>query len=277
MRKAIITLEKPDRTFIFAVIGLNLPARTFWDKKMKFLKAFFLIVAFLCSPALAESQTVKIAATEYPPFYGKDLKDNGFMTEIIREALKRKELTADVSFLPWKRALASAKSGKHDGLFTIWHRPEREEWFVFSDALPSNELVFFKRKDSDISSSKYDDLKDYKIGIVRGYAPPPGFDDAGLSTSPAKDDEENLRKLHKGRVDIILTDRIVAQHIINTRLSDWVGDFEWIDPPAHVDIQYLVFSKKTPNHQNLMEAFNAGLAEMTMDGTLISIMAKHGF
>jgi hypothetical protein len=70
------------------------------------------------------------------------------LSEIIREAFKRNGYEADISFLPWKRALAGTKEGKHQALFTIWHRPEREEWFVFSDSLPANELGFFKRTDT---------------------------------------------------------------------------------------------------------------------------------
>lgn len=225
----------------------------------------------------AADKELSIAATEFPPFYGAELDDNGFMSEIIRTALTRRGYTADVEFLPWKRALASAKAGKHDALYTVWYRKEREEWFLFSDALPSSELVFFKHKGAEISSSKYEDLKDLTIGVVRGYAPPPGFEEAGLKTALSNNDEENLRKLAKGRVDLVLTDRIVAQHIINTKLGDVAGELEWIDPPVHEDIQYLVISKATDGSEVILSEFNAGLAEITADGTLKSIMAKHGF
>lgn len=240
----------------------------------------FLALTIVLATALAgkaADKNLSIAATEWPPFYGADLDDNGFMSEIIRTALTRRGYTADIEFLPWKRALASAKAGKHDALYTVWYREEREEWFLFSDALPSNELVFFKRRDADISSSKYEDLKDYTIGVVRGYAPPPGFEEAGLKTALSNNDEENLRKLTKGRVDLVLTDRIVAQHIINTKMSDITGELDWIAPPVHEDIQYLVISKAAEGSEAILSEFNAGLAEITEDGTLKSIMAKHGF
>lgn len=235
------------------------------------------LMSLACGPVLAEGKALRIAATEWPPFYGADLADNGFVSEIIREAMDRQGYAITVEFLPWKRALASAKSGKHDGLYTVWYREEREEWFLFSEPLPANELVFFKRKDTPITSSSYADLTDYTIGVVRGYAPPPGFEEAQLRTAPSNDDTENLRKLAKGRVDLVLVDKIVAQHIINTELSDLAGELDWIDPPVHSDIQYLVISKAAENSDVLLADFNAGLAEMTADGTLKSIMSKHGF
>lgn len=69
------------------------------------------------SPAFAANKSLKIAAPEYPPFYGAELEDNGFMTEIVRAALDRGGYEATIDFLPWKRALASAQEGKHDALF----------------------------------------------------------------------------------------------------------------------------------------------------------------
>ncbi len=52
---------------------------------------------------------------------GKDLESHGFMTELIIEAFARVGYDATVKFLPWKRALESTKSGKYDGLFTVWY------------------------------------------------------------------------------------------------------------------------------------------------------------
>ncbi len=238
---------------------------------------FGLVFSLASSLCLAGERKLDIGATEWPPYYGKDLQNGGFMTEIVVEAFKRTGYDAEITFMPWKRALEGAKAGKHDGLYSIWYRKEREEWFVFSDPLPANEIVFYKRKDRNISFETFEDLKPYTIGVVRGYASPPGFDEASLNTSLAKDDEENLRKLHKGRVDLVLTDKITGKFIADTRMPDAAPDLEWLDPPLHVEIQYLVFSKKAGDYAARLVAFNLGLAEIRADGTLTAIMAKHGF
>ena len=224
-------------------------------------------VIFSTTASLASEKTINLAATEYPPYYGKDLENHGFMTELVVEAFARVDYDVTVKFLPWKRALESTKTGKHDGLFTVWYREEREEWFVFSDPLPANELGFYKRKDRDISYQNYDDLKPFSIGVVRGYASPPGFDDAGLKTSLANDDEQNLRKLQKGRVDLVLIDKITGKFQIDSKLSSEQGELEWIEPPLHVDIQYLVISKKIADYEATLRDFNKGLAEIDADGT----------
>lgn len=220
---------------------------------------------------------MSLASTEWPPFYGADLEGNGFVTEIVREAFDRGGYGTDVSFLPWKRAMSGSETGRFDGLYTMWHREEREEVFVFSDPLPANEYVFFKRADVDITFESLEDLTEYKIGIVRGYAPPPNFDPEDYSTFPANDDEENLRKLLRGRVDLILTDRIVATHILNSVMPESAAEVEAMSPPLNVEPQYFVIAKAVENHAELMEAFNTGLSAMTTDGTLQEILDRYGF
>ncbi|WP_415401739.1 substrate-binding periplasmic protein [Tateyamaria sp. SN3-11] len=235
-------------------------------------------LAAVCLSASASSaQNLSLAATEWPPFYGSELPDNGFMTEIVIEAFDRAGYGSDVAFLPWKRAFEGTRDGKYDALFTMWYREEREEFFLFSDPLPSNELVLLVRAGEGGTFEGYDKLQGKTIGVVRGYAAPPGFEEAKLKVSEARDDEENLRKLLRGRIDMALTDRIVAQHIINTKMESDAENFGWMEPPVHVDVQYMVVPKAIDNSEELMRSFNTSLTAMTEDGTLKEIMGKHGF
>jgi polar amino acid transport system substrate-binding protein len=244
---------------------------------MRHLSALVIALMIVCSPAIAAERTLNIVAYDYPPYFSKDLENGGFMAEIIVEAFKRSGHDVEILFLPWKRALEGIKNGKHDGLFTIWYRPEREEWFIYSDPLPANQLGFYKRKDQNFSFETIEDLKPYTIGVGRGYALPPGFEEASLKISEVKDDEVSLRKLHKGRVDLVLTDKILGKYIIDTRIPEAISDLEWLEPAVHIDIQYLVISKKAPDYDDILASFNEGLAAMRADGTLKSIMTDHGF
>ena len=117
----------------------------------------------------------------------------------------------------------------------------------------------------------------YTIGLARGYVLPPGFDEVSLKLSRVKDDEMSLRKLHKGRVDLVLTDKIVGKYIIETKIPDAVPDLEWLDPPLTVEFNYVVFSKKAGDYAAKLTDFNRGLAEIKADGTLATIAAQHGF
>lgn len=235
------------------------------------------IAVLVSGPGLAADKTLKLAATEYPPFYGKELKDHGFITEIIATAFERSGYQIDVKFLPWKRALEKTKDGAYVGLFTVWYREEREQWFVYSDPLPANEVGFYKRVADEISFTNYHDLQPYRIGVVRGYVNPPGFDEAELNTFVVVDDETNFRKLAKGRIDLVLTDRLLGQNVINTVLVGSGVAFEWVTPALAIETQHLVFSKQVDGYEQRSLDFNSGLAAIEADGTLAAIMKKHGF
>jgi polar amino acid transport system substrate-binding protein len=225
----------------------------------------------------AGDQNISIVATEYPPYYGSELQNKGFITEIVIAAFDRSGYDASVRFLPWQRAFDGTKAGNYPVLYTMWYRKEREQWFEFSDALPPNEMVFFKRVGDDISFNKFEDLKPYTIGVVRGYANPPGFDEAGLTTEVVTDDTLNLNKLLRGRIDLVLIDKIVGQHILNINHAQHKHEVEWMKSPVGVETQHLVVSKRAPDSRAILDNFNRGLAAIIADGTVSQIMRKHGF
>ena len=120
-------------------------------------------------------------------------------------------------------------------------------------------------------------MRPYQIGVVLGYVNPPGFDEANLKTVTVFDDETNFRKLAKGRIDLVLADRLLGQNIINTVLADSGVAFEWLTPALAIETQHVVFSKQIDGYRQRAADFNAGLAAIEADGTLTAIIKKHGF
>ncbi len=96
-------------------------------------------------------------------------------------------------------------------------------------------------------------------------------------TIPADNNVENLRKLMRSRIDLIVSDRAVAIHTLTTELGAPIADLEWLEPAINSEIQYLVFPKSTSDHETLMADFNAGLATITADGTVARIIQDNGF
>ena len=234
------------------------------------------LASFTASHAEAQTRTLTISSTEYPPFYGSTLENNGFMTEIVVEAFSRGGYEIEVSFLPWKRAFDGTKAGRVDALFTMWFREEREEWFAFSDGLPANEIGFFQLSDAPVEFTALADLDAQTIGVVRGYAPPPVFESANLSISLAADEEENLRKLLHGRIELALVDRIVASHIVSSTLSSGKDKLEWEGTVIDSETQHLVVSRQADDHEAILAAFNLGPSEMKAEGRVTAIITSYG-
>jgi polar amino acid transport system substrate-binding protein len=251
--------------------------------KISFTKAPLLLLAgvLLCCayPFLsAAGHRAKLAATEYPPYYGQQLPNQGVITEIIRKAFNRAGYEVEIQFLPWKRALEATRRGEFDALYTAWNRGERTRWFAFSDPLPiTNKIGFFKRVDRTISYRTIEDLHPYKIGTVRGYSNPPEFDRAGLNTEAVTEDRLNMKKLAADRIDLVLIDKVIGQHIIRTDLPESAQSLEWLDPPLKIEDQYLIFSKAVKDYSKKRTDFNRGLRKIIMEGTAEAIIIKHGY
>ena len=237
-----------------------------------------LIVLQVCSlPAYSQDKSVSLAYLSYPPYYAADLPNGGPLTEIVEAAFISQGYQVSRKQLPWSRALQWTQDGKYDALYSAWYRQDREEFFAFSEPLPGNELVLFKRKNSDISFKTYADLKPYKIGIVRGYANPPGFDEAGLMLEAVTSDKQNLLKLAGSRIDLVLADKALGNYVLATEMPSAKGALiDWIEPPLAVEKQYLMFSKKATDYMKKKEDFDRGLKLITDSGKLQSIIDRHG-
>jgi len=233
-----------------------------------------LAMAFVWSGIARAGGPVQLVSTEYPPYMGAGLPNGGITVDIVTRAFRRAGYEPVVTFRPWARALDEAQEGQYDGVIFLWHSVEREKYFAFSDALPANQIGFYKLKRDRISFRTLAELGAYTIGIGRGYVNPTAFDAAHLHTESGVDDEENLRKLDAGRLDMVLIDRGVAAYLLGTRLAGFATEMEWVDPPIEEQIQYLGMPLSRPGYKDRLEAFNRALASLYADGTVKSLIAE---
>jgi len=253
------------------------------------MKKFFLTMVsyLLLSQVVFAGQTLTLATLEWEPYIGPNMKNNGYVFEIVEQALKRSNITVDIRFFPWARAVNTAQSGKRDGLFPEYYDEGRLANFVFSDSFPGGPVGLYKRKNNKIAYSvdpqKHQTealkaLEKYKFGVVRGYVNTKEFDAASfLKKEEVNSDETNLKKLFKGRIDFIFIDKYVAKHIIVTKYPHYLDELEFMEPPLEIKPLYIAFSKKAKDYDSKLKAFNSGLKKLEKDGSLTKIMEKHGF
>ncbi len=234
-----------------------------------------LTLSALLSPA--RGADVQLMSTDFPPYFAAGLPNGGPLTEIVTEAFAKVGHEANIQFVPWARAMEYAKDGKVDGLHGGWHSKERETWFVFSEPLPGNELVFYKRRGSKPDAfTSYEKLKQFTIGVVKAYRNPAAFETAGLQTDVANSDQTNLRKLANHRVDLVLIDRGLAEYLLKTELPEYRDQLEALEPSVETLPIHILISRKKDGHLKLVDDFNRGLGRLVAQGKLSRILEKHG-
>ncbi|OHD12754.1 MAG: hypothetical protein A2Y34_14335 [Spirochaetes bacterium GWC1_27_15] len=250
-------------------------------KKINLILAFIVISFFVFS----QNKIVYLVTLDWPPYISSTAKDSspqlanyGYVAEIAYEAFKKAGYELKIDFKPWERAVKEATDGDYDGLFPEYYGEERKKDFVFSDPFPGGPLGFYKRKDFKIKFSSLKDLKDYKIGVVRGYINTVEFDNATyLQKEDVVDDETNIKKLYFGRINLIVIDKFVGEYLIKTKFPNYYDELEFLEPPLEVKDLYIVFSKKSKDYQQKLKDFNKGLAEIKKSGLIDKILKKQGF
>ncbi len=241
-----------------------------------FFYVISLLLIFFCSNILA-GETIKLASLEWEPYIGPKMPDEGYVAEIMKEAFKRNEKTVLIDYLPWARAVKMTKDGDYVGYMPEYYSEDLKKDFILSTSFPGGPLGFFKKKTTKISFKTLEDLKPYSIGVVRGYVNTAEFDAATyLKKDEAKDDLTNFKKLIVGRIELIVCDKNVGEHLLKTELKESAGEVEFVEPALENKDLYLCISKSQQNGQKIINEFNAAIKQMADDGTMQKILDKHG-
>ena len=181
------------------------------------------LFALLCLPLpfCAFAQTLKVYTQEWPPYnYEQDGKLTGYSTELLQALLLEAGIDAHYSVFSWSRAFQLASTQTNTLLYTTTRLPEREALFEWIGPIGVRKLFVFKLKErQDIQIKEKEDLKKYRISIVRDSQslqwvvnqqlfPRTHIDEAPTTAS-------NVKKLFFKRVDLILATKGGANYEIN--------------------------------------------------------------
>ena len=101
------------------------------------------VIATTANAASANSSVMINVDENAPPFmYLQNGQAAGIYPRIINEAFRRMNVPVKVNAIPWKRALADAKSGRA-GIAGLYWTEERARYFDFSDHLLTEKVLIF--------------------------------------------------------------------------------------------------------------------------------------
>ncbi len=206
----------------------------------------------------------------YPPFNFVNVVGEleGFDVDIAREIANRMGLEAELVTTAWDTIIGGLQAKRYDAILgSMAITPARQEQVNFSDPYYISGAQLLVNADSDIQSP--DDLQDAALAVVVGTT----FEDEanalpGVTTVRLYEAEEmTLQDLQIGRVDGVITDRLIGLYMTEEMGLDFrlAGDLlyeETIAVAVHKD------------HPELLEAINVALAEMKEDGTYLEISEK---
>ena len=185
---------------------------------MPLITQLFAVLVFACLSFAARGEKLRIVTEPWAPYvYEENGKKLGLDYETTAIVFKRLGIEVEWQFLPWKRCLSMLETGQADGALDIFHSNERDATLLYpSEPLSDVEFVMFYANDRPHPFTRLDELKGLTIGTSPGYLYSPDFSESTLFTrEPAPTHEANFGKLVRGRIDLLITDRRVGQHLLD--------------------------------------------------------------
>lgn len=187
-----------------------------------------LLISICCSQAFADNSklSVSVVAEEFPPYqYKESGKPKGIAVEIVKQVLADSDLTADIKFYPWTRALRLAESAPNTIILSITRSAKREDDFYWLGLISRHELYLWVNK-KRWGNTNFTDamLSKLTIGVPRN-----GHQHQFLKSHPlffnnvysvVNTKEQSLNMLAVGRIDAISGDpKLLRRRMINVGLS----------------------------------------------------------
>ncbi len=249
-------------------------------KNLLYVIGIVSFIVFGCLQFSAKAEEICMTSCEWAPYASENLPNYGFTSEIINAAFKHVGYKVTFEFYPWKRAMMMVKQGKCDGVYSAYYTSERSREYALSDPYIESRVYLCTLKNNPIKYKSFKDLIPYKIGVVMGYSNTEEFDNADfLTKDEAPNELLNLKKILRGRVDLIVIDRYVAiDNLKNSAfLEGSISDIQFLEPPLKMVPVHIMFSKAIPGYEKKVRDFNKGLQAVKHDGTIDDILKKYGF
>ncbi|RKZ80097.1 MAG: hypothetical protein DRR19_24085 [Candidatus Parabeggiatoa sp. nov. 1] len=245
---------------------------------MRKIVVFLIVTLFYSAPCFA-AKRFTFVTVDFPPYYGEELPEYGWVSEIARKALEIKGYEVEIRFIPWVKALEGTQEGSYDALLGAYRTPERSQLYYFSLPVGQVRIGFFKRKTDEISFKELTELMDYKIGVVEGYATSPHFDSANyLNKHFVSNLDEGLKLLRNGELDLMADSQAVGEYRLKLLEKEENGissEIEFIKPELAKNKIYVAISKNATNAARKLMDFNRGLIKIYRKGIVRKIRWKH--
>jgi polar amino acid transport system substrate-binding protein len=205
---------------------------------------------------------------QYPPLnYQKDGKLTGFDVEIGTEIAKRIGLEANPVTNPWETIIQGLKTKKYDAIIgSMTATPERDKQVDFTNPYYlSGAQIFVAEGNQDIQSKE--DLKGKTIGVIQASTWKDMADELSESVKGYPTDVNALQDLALGRLDAVITDKIVGVNAKNEKGLEIKAIGELLNEDR-------VSVAVAEGNKELTDKINEALQSMVDDGTYEEISMK---
>jgi polar amino acid transport system substrate-binding protein len=244
---------------------------------MSAFRLFVVLLAFAAA-SVARAESLVLLTENLVPFnmsvngsnFAKGNAVSGISSDTMRAVCERAKVECQqILRFPWDRVYQQTLKDVGYGLFSVARTAEREALFKWVGPIASNEWVLMAKDDSPIVLSDLQSAAQYRIGGYKGDAKSQHLIDRGLSVQTSLRDNENVKKLEKGQIDLWVTADPTGRYIAK---QEGVSGLKVVQR-FHTAELYLALNKDTSDA--LVAKLQAALDALRTEGELRKISARY--
>ena len=240
--------------------------------------AFFLLSSFQA----VKADTIKLTSNEWCPFVCDPAGGyEGYMVEIVREALSLHGHSVEVELMAWQRGIQFAREGRLHGVIGT------DEWET-PDLLLSGPVAIYRevaafRPGEGVPYAELETRNDLRVGGAHGYDYSYPVDNY-IQRNAADEDliqllktenylEQNLRKLLANRIDMVPEERSVMQYNLHQLGLEDAVELTMDEESFGLSVGF------NPDHEHAStyaEHLEQGIAQLRESGRLAEILTRYG-
>lgn len=178
------------------------------------MKRFFSSILVLLSVSSSFAAGLTIYTEDSPPFqFTKDGKITGVASDVFSAMMAKSGVEHTHEMVPWKRAYEGAKDIANTCVYSTTETESRMPLFKWVGPIVSNDWVVMATNESAVKATKLEDLKGLTIGGYNGDAVAEFLKKEGYKVDEAANDQQNVKKLAGGRIDVWATSDVVGPYL----------------------------------------------------------------
>jgi len=215
----------------------------------------------------------------FPPYnYVEDGVLKGISVDILVEIFKKIGIdkdAKDIIIQPWIRSYIQLENNNNVCLFTMLKSETRKNKFKWVGPTIPNYAVVIGKTSSNIVINTIDDLKKYKIGVIRGDIGEELLREASIPSTYITNvvhPFQLVKMLDSGRIDLWVYGSLPSKWIIKEN-NFRQGDFKELFPLDNTKGSYFAFNIDTPDE--VISLFQQAFDEIVEEGVYDLILNKY--
>ncbi|SEH56476.1 polar amino acid transport system substrate-binding protein [Stutzerimonas xanthomarina] len=227
-----------------------------------------LVLSGAARAELPKNYQIILQTDNFPPFnmgpnhknFARGDEVLGIATDTVREIFKRAGIDYSLTLRsPWDRIYSQTLADAGHGLFSVTRTVQNEGQFKWVGPLARYESVLLAAADTRVDLRTLMQAKGLQIGVQKSSGVSQYLESQGLRPTDSLSEEENLRKLLSGRLDLWATADPVWRYHVREHGA------EGIKPVLNLRAEdlYLALHKDTPDEavERLQRALNEVIGE----------------